>query len=441
MRTMVPQGRGVVASLIFASLLLQGCGYRARLSKSYIPEVADTAAYAGVRARYHQLAALMEKDTGLEPTQGNTLALLPDNSVKWMVMNDDLARARESVYLELYRFSADSIGTVMAAILKGKAREGVDVRVIVDKSATPLADRDSLCHIFGSDVRLDLFSSPFLPDVDGPEMAVNRDHRKILLVDGHTGYLGGRNLTDNYYCHWRDADMRITGPAAEHMTTVYKKSQDMVSPQSRGLNVAANLREQARCDTVPYLEQYRNATVQIVYDCPTDTLLPIRNCFEWVIGHARDYFWFYNPYTPPPPSTLKALEDAAARGVDVRWIVPANNDVPLEKWMDESIYVELLKAGVRIYEWQGNMNHTKQYICDDYLMIIGSANMDNLSFFLNYEVLAIVYDERVARAAARTYRNDIGTCCREITLGEVGRWTHRHRLRNWLTRLLAGNMG
>ena len=421
-------------------LMLQGCGYRALLYRSYIPEEPDTVVYAGVRTGYQQLALLMEKDTGLEPTVGNTLSLLPGKSDKWTVMNDDLARAVASVYLEHYMFSPDSVGTVMAGILKEKAARGADVRVIIDKTANSVADRDSLLHILGDIVSFYLFSSPPPPDVDVTP-GVNRDHRKILLVDGHTGYLGGRNLTDDYYCHWRDADVRITGPAVEHLTRVYKATLDIAAPQSAGLNVAADLAERALRDTVPYLEQFRDVTVQVVYDSPIDHLLPIRNCFEWVIGQARDYFWFYNPYTPPPFSTLKALKDAAARGVDVRWIVPANNDVALEKCMDESMYSELLDAGIRIFEWQGNMNHTKQYLSDDYLMIIGSANMDNLSFFLNYEDLAIIYDERVTKAVADTYRRDIETRCREISLDEVGRWTLRRRLRNWLVRLLGGSLG
>ena len=286
-----------------------------------------------------------------------------------------------------------------------------------------------------------MFCSPVLPEKEGADRMVNRDHRKILLVDGQIGYLGGRNISDDYYRRWRDADIRITGPAVEHLTRVYKRSQDRVAPRSGGLYVADDLPERALRDTVAYLEQVRDATVQIVYDCPTDTLLPIRNCFEWAIGHAKEYFWFYNPYTPPPHSVLKALKDAAARGVDVRWIVPANNDEAVERPMGEAIYRELLMAGVKIFEWQGNMNHTKQFMSDNYLTVIGSANMDNLSFFLNYEVLAIVYNEEATRAAAGTFCSDVTGHCREITLKEVNGWGHRHRLRNWLVRLVAGPIG
>lgn len=437
--------------LIAAVLLLAGCGYRAPLHASYIPEVTDTTRYAGVRADYQQLAALMEKDTGLEPTGGNAVALLPDVQVKWQAMMGDIASAEESVYMDYYRFLADSTGSALAHALKDRAVQGADVRLILDKYAGSKADRDSLERLFAGDVKLGWFRAPVsLLDYVWPEISTHRDHRKILLMDGNTGYIGGRNIADKYYTHWRDADMRITGPAVDHLSMVFKHDQDKVAPEMGPLKPAGGTvsldavpgkAERVCCDTIPGLEQRRDATVQIVYDDPTDRLLPVRNCFEWAIGHARRYFWFYNPYTPPPASTLRALKEAAARGVDVRWIAPSVNDVAPEKWMGESLYRELLSAGVHIYEWEGDYLHAKELVSDDYLTVNGSANMDNLSFFLNYEVLAIVYDRETALSAAATFRSDIADHCREITLDEVLRWGFLRHLRNWITRTLAGHLG
>ena len=419
--------------ILFAAFwLLAGCGYRAPLHSSYIPEVADSTRYAGVRADYQQLAALMEKDTGMEPTEGNTVALLPDISIKWTAMQEDMEKASESVYVDHYRFYADSAGTVAASELRDKARQGLDVRLILDRLANPKEERDSLERILGDDVQVDWFR---------PEKPMHRDHRKIFLFDGHTGYMGGRNIADRYFHHWRDADLRITGPAVDHLTWVFKLNQDKVASGRGALNVAGDLASRALRDTVPYLEQVRGATVQIVPDDPTDRRLPVRNSFEWAISHAREYFWFYNPYTPPPASTLRALKDAARRGVDVRWIAPEVNDIEPEKWMGESLYRELLDAGVSIFEWEGDYLHAKEFISDDYLLFIGSANMDNLSFFLNYEVLAIVYDEAAARAAARTFASDVASHCREITLDDVRHWSIFRRFRNWITRTLAGHLG
>jgi cardiolipin synthase len=432
--------RILLASLI--TLVFTGCGYRAPLYQSYIPEVNDTTEYPGVRPDYQELAALMEKDTGFMPTEGNTVTLLPEGPRKWDLLKEDLEYAEKSVYIDHYRFRADSAGSIVEGILKEKAREGADVRVILDKPANTKEDRAELATMREDGVKLDFFRHPvMLIDHVWPSMGTHRDHRKILILDGQTGYVGGRNIQDEYFFDWRDADIRITGPAIADLSAIYMENQERVAPHRGPVHVAEDLEKAARMDNVPEMEQFTDVTVQFISDSPTDKVLPLRNCFEWALYSAKKYFWFYNPYTPPPASTLQALKDAAARGVDVRWIVPAINDVTPAKWMGESMYKELLAAGVRIYEWQDHVLHAKQFMTDDYLLIIGSSNMDNLSFFLNYEVVALVYDEATTRHAAETFLADTEKNCVEITLEEVKNWNVFRKLRNWLTRHLGGPMG
>ena len=202
--------------------------------------------------------------------------------------------------------------------------------------------------------------------------------------------------------------------------------------------MAPDLEEAARRDTMPGLEQFFDVPIQVVPEYPTDRNLPTRNCLEWALNHAKSYFWYYNPYSPPPMSTIEALQNAARRGVDVRWIAPSITDIQPERGIAESMYQGLLEAGVRIYEWQGHMMHAKQYLSDDYLTIIGSTNMDNLSLFLNYELLAILYDGRICRRAAETFQHDLETHCLEITLEEVRRWPSPRKWRNWILRILGG---
>ena len=186
------------------------------------------------------------------------------------------------------------------------------------------------------------------------------------------------------------------------------------------------------------LEQFFDVPVQVVPEYPTDQRLPTRNGLEWALNHAKQYFWYYNPYSPPPQSTIDALVEAARRGVDVRWIAPSITDIEPERGIAESMYEEMLEAGIRIYEWQDHMMHAKQYLCDDYLTIIGSTNMDNLSLFLNYEMLAFLYDERICHRAAETFLHDLDAHCREITLEEVRRWPSPRKWRNWILRILGG---
>lgn len=410
-----------------ALLALTACGYRAPMHKSV----------AG--GDYTQLAALMEKDTGMPPTEGNTVTLFPDGMEKWKALKADLEGAQKAIYIDHYRFCTDSLGSIVEGILRDKARQGVDVRIILDKGANKKDHLKELSTLRDDGVLLDLFRFPvYLLDYVWPANSTHRDHRKILLLDGRTGYLGGRNIQDEYFLEWRDADARITGPAVADLAAVYMENQQRVAPEMEPIYVADGLKEAAREDN---LKQFTDVTVQIVHDSPTDKILPVRNCFEWALQNAKRYFWFYNPYTPPPPSTMKALKDAARRGVDVRWAVPAINDVPLEKWMGESMYRELLEAGVRIFEWQDEVLHAKQFMMDDALLAIGSANMDNLSFFLNYEVLALMYNEAVTRHAATTFLTELENNCVEVTSSDIRHWSLFRRLRNRLIRVLGGGLG
>lgn len=428
--------------LSLAALALAGCGYRAPLYKSYIPVVEDTTAYPGVAPAYQELAALMEKDTGYSPKEGNTVTLFPDGLQKWEKLKEDLDYASESIYIDHYRFCADSLGSIVKRTLEEKAQEGVDVRVVLDKGANTREDREKLLTMRPSGVKLEYFYKPqMLIDHIWISKGFHRDHRKIVILDGQTAYVGGRNIQNEYFLEWRDADIRITGPVVKDITSVYEENQQRVAPDWGTAPVAKDLDKAARLDNIPEMKQYSDVTVQVVPDSPTDKNLPLRNCFEWAISHAKKYFWFYNPYTPPPASTLQALKDAAARGVDVRWIVPANNDVKLEKYMGESLYRELLEAGVRIYEWQGEVLHAKQFMTDDSLLIIGSSNLDNLSFFLNYEILTLVYNKEVTRDAAALYLKELWQNCEEITLDGVHKWSAIRKLRNWIIRTFGGPVG
>ena len=400
------------------------------MHRSYLPEVTDTTACPGVRAAYRQLAELMRKDTWFGATAGNTVTLIPEGSQKWELLRRDIAKARKSIYLDMYLFHPDSTGRILAEMLREKARDGVDVRIILDRHTDADSEREALAGLLADSVALHFMHLP-----------VHRDHRKIVLLDGETAYVGGRNLKDAEFLAWRDADLRITGAAVADLSAVYRENQQRVAPHLGPVYVAEDLPAAARADVVSQMKQFTDVTVQIVPESPADKVLPIRNCFEWALENARRYFWFYNPYAPPPATTLKALRAAVARGVDVRWIVPAVNDVRVEKWMGESLYRELLEAGVRIFEWQGEMMHAKQFMTDDYLLGIGSANMDNLSFFVNFEIEALVYDEDATRHAVQQFLADLEDHCQEITQEAVRKWSVFRKFRNRVTRKIAGPLG
>lgn len=435
---MIRPGKIDVLLLAMIPLMLAGCGYRAPMYKTVVTENPDR--FTSVREDYRSLAALVASDTGMPPTDSNTLSVLSDARQRFSLLLEDLRNSRESVYLEQYRLSFDSLGTAVAEVLKEKARAGLDVRVIVDRGTTTKADRRALRGLADQRVQANLYYRPaWLHDCLIPSQGVHRDHRKIILIDGRIGHLGSRNLADPYLS-WRDCDVRVSGPAVKDLGAVYMDTQRQVAPGLSPLRLTPEPVGDAVVDTVPGLRQFKGKTVQILSDSPRDKALPVRNCFEWSIGHAQHYFYLYNPYAPPPSSTVKALKQAAARGVDVRWIVPSVSDIKAAKWIVETLYRELLLAGVKIYEWQGSVLHAKQFICDDYLTAIGSANMDNLSFFLNLEVEALVYDEEFADSARERFLEDARVHCRRITLEEVRKWSLFRKLRDWFFRITVGGI-
>ena len=282
---------------LLCALALAGCGYRAPLHQSYIPVVTDSTLYSGVRADYQQLAALMEKDTGMKPIEGNTVSLVFEGQENLDRMLDDVRAAERSVYIEPYRFCLDSVGTVLAGILREKAASGVDVRIILDKSANTAEDIRKLKTLRDDGAMVKTFHRPvFFLDHWIPKLATHRNHRKLLLLDGSTAYVGSRNIQDKYFFDWHDADVRITGPVLADLTEAFHGNQRNIGlHRQKPLYVAPDLEEKALRDTVPGLEQFFGVPVQVVPEYPTDRRLPTRNCLEWALAHAKKYFWYYNP--------------------------------------------------------------------------------------------------------------------------------------------------
>ena len=400
--------------------LLAACGYRAPLHNS-APE--DPARFTALRPDYRELAAQMATDTGLAPSYGNTVSVITDQAQKFELLKADLAAAQESIYIETYIFCPDEYGVQITDILAEKASQNVDVRIIIDMKANSIRNREALARL--------IKSGAAVFDFYGTSTAIHRDHRKITLIDGKIAYVGGRNIRDEYFTTWRDNDLRISGPAVNDLGVSFMETQELVAPGLVRIGVTGESALRAVDDRVPAIPRYLGKTVQIVPDTPQDGRTTIKDCYEWAINHARRYFYVYNPYSPIPSSIIKALKDAARRGVDVRWMVPANNDVPVSASINESLYRELLEAGVKVYEWKSTMNHTKQFITDDYLTAVGSCNMDKIGFYYNMEVKALVYDEEVAAAAAALFRDDCDRRCRQVTLDEVKGWTIFRKAWNW----------
>jgi cardiolipin synthase len=153
---------------------------------------------------------------------------------------------------------------------------------------------------------------------------------------------------------------------------------------------------------------------------------PIKDAVEQALAAAKDYFWIQTPYLCPPITTILAMRDAVRRGVDVRLMVPENQDVPIMLWVNRYFYKKLLKAGVKLYERHDPFMHSKMYVTDDYVSCYGSANLDNRSFFLNYENNVYVYDKDVALKSRAVFEEDLSQS-RQLTRKD-SRWNIFQRI-------------
>lgn len=411
------------------------------MHQTIIPEAEDPA-FGIIRPEYRKMAATVAHSTGLNPTQGNQVGIIPVNTDRLHWMLEQLQQARKSIYIDMYRFRVDSGGVLLYGILEEKARAGLDVRIIVDKGANKKEDLDKLKLLQDAGAQVEFFRFPvWVADYILPPIATtHRDHRKIVIIDGEIAYIGGRNLADYYYFVWKDLDACYSGPVVAQLAQVYQENWNRVSPDTPSVSLKPAGDAIGRIpppESVPY---FSGKTIQIIPDSPIDKRLPLRDAFELAVEQARDYFYFQSPYLPPPPSTVQKLKEAALRGVDVRWMVPSKNDIFFQQWMGETLYKGYMTSGIRVFEWQEEMLHNKLYISDDYITCIGSTNVDNLSFFLNYEVSSIIYDEEVTRSTKEQFLKEQEQC-REITLSEVEGWNAFRLLRNWFFRVLGGPVG
>ena len=240
-----------------------------------------------------------------------------------------------------------------------------------------------------------------------------RDHRKIVVIDGNIGYTGGMNISDDYFLKWRDTHLRITGNAVSSLQYSFMNSF---------ISSGGHIDE----DFAPYFPEHEafeegDRLVQVVPDEPDFQWPVLQMGAVWTVQHTSRYLYIQTPYFVPPEPLLQALKSTALKGADVRIMIPAKADLFFMGPANRAYFQECLEAGIKIYEKSGRFIHSKTIVSDDYLSIIGSANMDNRSLELSYEVNAYIYDENMARMNREIFLKDQEEC-RQVLLEE---WIRR----------------
>jgi cardiolipin synthase A/B len=313
-------------------------------------------------------------------TGGNRIELLVNAERAYPRMLHEIECAREYILFQFYIFREDTTGLRFAEALMSRARAGVEVNFLYDEIGSTLS-RKLLRRFAEAGVKVGQFNA-----TKGPQnrFQINfRNHRKLLLVDGRVAIAGGMNIGDDYLGldpkrgAWRDTQVRLEGPAVMTLQTAFAK--DWFWSQGRLL----------KTHWEPWCPPDAGAEVLCLHTGPVDDKRTCLHAHLALINRARKRLWIATPYLVLPDSLSDALALASLRGVDLRVMVPSRGDNLLVDLASSVYAAELLSAGVRVFRYEAGFLHQKAMVVDDEVAVVGSANLDYRSMFLNFEISVI----------------------------------------------------
>lgn len=334
----------------------------------------------------------------------NRVKIFTDGNDLFREIIEDMARAKSSIHVEFYSFYNDKIGNRMLNQLVLKAKAGVEVRVIYD----PFGSMGTYRRFFKPLLDAGGHAEPFLARSLFTDFRLNfRDHRKIVVIDGKVGYVGGFNIGDQYlgrkekFGNWRDTHLRITGSGVFGLQSQFTLDWNVTA---RDADLPT---DHIDSKYFPLTRVKGDSNLQIVTSGPDSDLQQIKMGYIRLIQSAKKRVWIQSPYLIPDDSVMDSLRIAVMAGVDVRIMIPHMPDHAFVYRATQYYAHELAKIGVKIYYYQNGFLHAKTMVVDDNLASVGSANMDFRSFKLNFEINAFLYDHKLAQQLADIYEGDI----------------------------------
>jgi len=296
---------------------------------------------------------------------------------------EDLEKAEHTIFMEYFIISEGGMWRSIFDILKRKAAEGVDVRLIYDDfGSLPTMPRRFVRELRKAGIKVHAFN-PLYPIFS--LVYNNRDHRKMTIIDGYICYTGGFNLADEYineeerFGHWKDSGLRLEGDAVWNYTVMFLTMWNAFVPTEENFDVYR--------PHVHHPEPFAGdgGLIQPYSDTPLDDENVGENVYLEILSQAKNYVYIFTPYLVIDNEMLTAMTMAAKRGVDVRLVTPGIPDKKIVFKLTRSYYRPLLKAGVRIYEYTPGFIHAKSFLCDDQIGVVGTINMDYRSLYLHFE--------------------------------------------------------
>lgn len=350
--------------------------------------------------KYRDLYYLHLRNNDAIYSQDNEVAIFTDGIDKFDSLIKDLEQATDHIHLLYYIIRHDQLGTKIADVLIKKAKEGVEVRFLYDDMGSRRLSRKYIRRLKQAGVHVYAFFPPKIPKIN---FKINfRNHRKLAIIDGEIGYIGGFNIGDEYlgknktFGYWRDTHLRIYGDAVRNMQTRFILDWNQAS------------RNEILYEDRFYVGASKgDVGVQIVSSGPDSDWEQIKYGYIKMILSAKEYVYIQTPYFIPDESLMDALRIAVLSGVKVKIMIPNKPDHPFVYWATLSHIGDLLRAGAETYIYQNGFLHAKTIVVDGKISSVGTANIDVRSFRLNFEVNAFLYDKDIAKKLVDAFQYDM----------------------------------
>ena len=384
-----------------------------------------------VPEEYENLVRLFVNQNMSLPFSDNEVEIYTQGEEFFDALLTQIAQARHHVHLQTYIIEDDSLGQRVAQALIAKAREGVEVRLVYDDVGCWKVPSRFFRQMTDAGVRVESFMPVRFPAFTSK---VNyRNHRKLCIIDGQVGFIGGMNIAERYLS-WRDTHLRVRGGLVYGLQRAflmdwYFASRSLITDKAYYPVLKALPVPQAKC--------CQGVLGQIVTSSPISPWPEIMQGYVQILQNARHYVYMETPYYLPTEQILFAMRTAVLSGVDVRLMVPLTSDAKVVRWASRSYLAETISAGVKVYMYRPVFNHSKLLVADDTLCTCGSTNVDFRSFENNFEANVFFYHRELALRFKEVFLNDQHNSMLINGLTDLANRPFHKRLWESLVRLLS----
>ncbi|MDH6306109.1 cardiolipin synthase [Parabacteroides sp. PF5-5] len=366
-----------------------------------------------VPEQYKPLVTLLGHNHQTPLFYGTEVTTYTSGPDKFNALMEELEQATHHIHLQYYIFLDDEIGNQIKSILINKAKAGVEVRVLYDDVGCWNVKPKFFKEMTEAGIEVYAFLRVAFPVLASK---VNyRNHRKIVIIDGKVGFMGGMNIADRYvkgttWGDWRDTHFKFVGKGVQGLQSAFLIDWYVVSKKLLNNKIY-----------YPPAAVYSDNIMQILTSGPTGPWRTLLQSIIFMISNAKKYVYLQTPYFLPTEGLNQALQTAALGGVDVRLMLPKRSDTKTANMASRSFIDDMVKAGAKVFFYESGFLHAKLVVCDDEIACIGSSNMDFRSFEHNFEVNAFIYQKDFALQMKKIFQHDVHSCEKLIPT----RWLRR----------------